>query len=311
MSRDAAHYAPRLDRRRNDYTYMFKMNIVGEDNVGKTSIMNSINEGWPSHPVSDFIILTKDVKGDRIKLTVWDLPRPVQQHRSFSIAYLRRSLSVVIVYDVTDQNSFHNVGHWLELARHVAASNVVIVLVGNKCDQPRAVPRAQAERYATSQKIAYMETGANDRVSIRELFEKLAISVHHIVNQPSTPAQNKIKEPCRYLVYLLRTVGLGFWSWRTRLYLSESMKQHIATVLLCAARISSNYSTDNHRPKLIYQKLWQTLFGKLSSLQKMTLPRLPTEMWLAIISFVPFERRPTDCVQSPKTAFRWPQPLGT
>eukprot|EP00035_Acanthoeca_spectabilis_P011331 m.199278 g.199278 ORF g.199278 m.199278 type:complete len:288 (-) comp15313_c0_seq7:25-888(-) len=287
MSRDAAHYAPRLDRRRNDYTYMFKMNIVGEDNVGKTSIMNSINEGWPSHPVSDFIILTKDVKGDRIKLTVWDLPRPVQQHRSFSIAYLRRSLSVVIVYDVTDQNSFHNVGHWLELARHVAASNVVIVLVGNKCDQPRAVPRAQAERYATSQKIAYMETGANDRVSIRELFEKLAISVHHIVNQPR------------------------FWSWRTRLYLSESMKQHIATVLLCAARISSNYSTDNHRPKLIYQKLWQTLFGKLSSLQKMTLPRLPTEMWLAIISFVPFERRPTDCVQSPKTAFRWPQPLGT
>lgn len=54
---------------------------------------------------------------------------------------------VLVVSDTTilNKNSFQNVGHWLELARHVAASNVVIVLVGNKCDQPRAVPRAQAE----------------------------------------------------------------------------------------------------------------------------------------------------------------------
>ena len=77
----------------------------------------------------------KSVKyeGQVIKLQIWDTAGQ-ERFRTLTASYYRGAQGIIIVYDVTDRDSFENVRNWIQEIEKYSKSNVCKVLVGNKCD---------------------------------------------------------------------------------------------------------------------------------------------------------------------------------
>ena len=69
---------------------------------------------------------------------------------SLSLSYYRGAVGALLVYDIAKHLTYENVERWLKELRDHADSNIVIMLVGNKCDlrHLRAVPTEEAKAYA-------------------------------------------------------------------------------------------------------------------------------------------------------------------
>ncbi|PPQ80844.1 hypothetical protein CVT25_001969 [Psilocybe cyanescens] len=85
----------------------------------------------------------------RIKLQLWDTAGQ-ERFRSVTRSYYRGAAGAILVYDITNRDSFLNLSRWLADARTLASPNLVVVLVGNKSDreEDREVEWAEASRWA-------------------------------------------------------------------------------------------------------------------------------------------------------------------
>ena len=87
--------------------------------------------------------------------------------------YYRNAHCALVVYDITEQESFENAKSWIrELQRH-ADANITIALVGNKLDlaeTSRAVSAEDGQKYADSEGLMFMETSAKTPTNVTELF---------------------------------------------------------------------------------------------------------------------------------------------
>ncbi len=85
-----------------------------------------------------------------------------------------------LVYDITDASSFNNVGSWLAEVKKHAGTNVVTVLLGNKCDleTERKVTAKEGEDYAKSERMSFMETSAKSKLNIAEAFQKITKEIY-------------------------------------------------------------------------------------------------------------------------------------
>lgn len=96
--------------------YCFKIIIIGDYRVGKTSILckyTGREYRTPSSTMSvDFRMKTLQRKEKRVKLQIWDLAGQ-ERFRTAVASYYRGALGVILVYDVTNRESFHNIGYWL------------------------------------------------------------------------------------------------------------------------------------------------------------------------------------------------------
>jgi len=81
----------------------------------------------------DFKIKTVEIEGKRIKLQIWDTAGQ-ERFRTITTAYYRGAMGILLVYDVTDENSFQNIRNWVRNIDQHAAEGVEKVLIGNKAD---------------------------------------------------------------------------------------------------------------------------------------------------------------------------------
>ena len=131
----------------------------------------------------DFKVKHMDVAGKRIKLTIWDTAGQ-ERFRTLTSSYYRGAQGVVFVYDVTKRDSFENLEQWLREVKLYSPNNgegVVKLLVGNKIDLERQVPREEAEAWARSQGMLFLEASAKTRMGIRQCFMEV---VQKIVENP-------------------------------------------------------------------------------------------------------------------------------
>ena len=131
----------------------------------------------------DFKVKHMDVSGKRIKLTIWDTAGQ-ERFRTLTSSYYRGAHGVVLVYDVTRMDSFENLEQWLnevQLYSPNGGETVVKLLVGNKIDLERTVPREQAEAWARSQGMLFLEASAKTKLGIRQVFMEV---VQKIVENP-------------------------------------------------------------------------------------------------------------------------------
>ncbi|EGT34721.1 CBN-RAB-35 protein [Caenorhabditis brenneri] len=150
-----------------DYDHLFKLLIIGDSGVGKSSLLlrfadNTFSENYITTIGVDFKIRTMDINGQRVKLQIWDTAGQ-ERFRTITSTYYRGTHGVVVVYDVTNGESFGNVKRWLQEIENN---------FGNKCEESdrRVVLESDARNYAQSMNIAFFETSAKEDKNVEPMF---------------------------------------------------------------------------------------------------------------------------------------------
>nr|XP_033810367.1 ras-related protein Rab-39B-like [Geotrypetes seraphini] len=164
-----------------NWHYQFRLILLGDSTVGKTSLVRRYTEGQfcssvPSTLGVEYYIRMLQVEpGVRVKLQIWDTAGQ-ERYRSMTRSFYRNIIGILLVFDKTNRKSFRHVENWYnEVYEYVFSSKVVFMLVGHKSDleAESVVSRAEAEAMAASLGMAYFETSAQNNSNVDAAFEFL------------------------------------------------------------------------------------------------------------------------------------------
>lgn len=161
-----------------DYDHLFKLLIIGDSGVGKSSLLlrfadNTFSGNYITTIGVDFKIRKINVDGEMVKLQIWDTAGQ-ERFRTITSTYYRGTHGVIVVYDVTSADTFVNVKRWLhEIDQN--CDDVLRILVGNKDDDPerKVVERDDAKKFAEQMGIQVFETSAKDNKNVEEVFNTI------------------------------------------------------------------------------------------------------------------------------------------
>jgi len=163
-----------------EYDYLFKLLLIGDSGVGKSCLLlrfadDTYTESYISTIGVDFKIRTIELDGKTVKLQIWDTAGQ-ERFRTITSSYYRGAHGIIVVYDVTDQESFSNVKQWLNEIDRYAAENVNKLLVGNKSDlvNKKVVEFTIAKEFADSLNIPFLETSAKNATNVEDAFLTMA-----------------------------------------------------------------------------------------------------------------------------------------
>ena len=162
-----------------DYEFIFKVLLLGNSNVGKSSLfLRFVDDIWNDTFVPtigvDFKIKTFEIDSKKIKMQIWDTAGQ-ERFKNIIASYYRGAHGILLLYDVTDKDSFKNISNWLIEIEKNASKNVLKLLIGNKCDleEKRVISFNQGKEFADSYGLKFLETSVKKNVNVSEAFEML------------------------------------------------------------------------------------------------------------------------------------------
>ncbi|CAF0723256.1 unnamed protein product [Adineta steineri] len=175
-----------------DTVQTFKILIIGDSGVGKSSLMvRFVDDIFTAAYITtigvDFKMSTINVDGHQCRIQIWDTAGQ-ERFRVITSTYYRGADGVIIVYDVTNGESFANLKDWItEMERHCDKS-VPKILVGNKDDNDneagKVVLTSDARAYAEQKGLPFFETSAKDSKNIAEAFNEItSLALKRRLNQ--------------------------------------------------------------------------------------------------------------------------------
>ena len=169
----------------------FEVILVGESNVGKTSIFKKFIDDTFSDTLACTINIDYRVKSIKINenlivdLKIYDTAGQ-EKFKALTKKYYQNANGVILVFDLTDENSFTKLNKWVNDIND-NAGNVEVILVGNKSDlENRKVSETKAQIFAKEKKMKYIETSAKEGKNILLLFEELIIGMNKRKNDESS-----------------------------------------------------------------------------------------------------------------------------
>ncbi|CAH8656692.1 unnamed protein product [Schistosoma rodhaini] len=190
------------------YAYLFKYIIIGDTAVGKSCLLLQFTD-QRFQPVYDLTIGVEfgarmvNIGDKQIKLQVWDTAGQ-ESFRSITRSYYRGAAGALLVYDVTRRDTFNHLASWLQDARQHASPNMVITLVGNKCDLDarREVKQEEAEAFARENNLLFVETSAKTGVNVEQAFATTARAIYERLQLGLLDINNDIFLRTRLTMYL-------------------------------------------------------------------------------------------------------------
>jgi len=181
----------------------FKLAILGDSGVGKSSIcskyVHNIFDDY-NPPTIGAAFLTKDVylSNRTIKLEIWDTAGQ-ERYRSLAPMYYRGSGAVIVIYDITSEESFASAKRWISEVRHNGKS--IIALVGNKSDkvEKRKVDLNEVKSYIEIEQFIHAEVSAKTGEGINELFQLVAEKIPNALELP--PSETLYLKPQKKSVW--------------------------------------------------------------------------------------------------------------
>ncbi|CAK9113341.1 Ras-related protein Rab-4B [Durusdinium trenchii] len=169
-----------MESEKDKYDYLFKFIIIGDAGAGKSCLLhqfidNKFKKG-SSHTIGvEFGSKVITVGGRNIKLQIWDTAGQ-ERYRSVTRSYYRGAAGALIVYDITNRDSYNHLVNWLADARTLARADISIITVGNKVDlkEKREVTFLEASRCAQENDILFLETSALTGEGVEDVFIKVA-----------------------------------------------------------------------------------------------------------------------------------------
>jgi small GTP-binding protein len=176
---------PRPGSAPDSYQYLFKLMVIGEGAVGKTTLVNRYVTGtferdYKTTIGSQFAVKLCHISPDEadyatgIKLQAWDVAGQAR-FKAVRKMYYSGAAGIILVFDVTRRRSFTELSKWVQEADESIGGRVPTVCVGNKTDLPdRAVPADEAKRWTEDQGFIYMESSAKTGDGVADMFTVLA-----------------------------------------------------------------------------------------------------------------------------------------
>ena len=158
------------------YDYLFKLLIIGDSGVGKSSILNrftddTFNPAFISTIGIDFKVKTIKINDSLIKLQIWDTAGQ-ERFKAIMTAYYRGATGIFLVYDITNQKSFDNVKSWLHNIKTNNPEVISVTLIGNKSDleNKRIISTDAGKKFAKENDLDFYETSAKNSDNIEQIF---------------------------------------------------------------------------------------------------------------------------------------------
>lgn len=177
----------------------FKLVFLGEQSVGKTSLItrfmyDSFDNTYQATIGIDFLSKTMYLEDRTVRLQLWDTAGQ-ERFRSLIPSYIRDSTVAVVVFDITNANSFQQVNKWIEDVRAERGTDVIIMLVGNKTDlqDKRQVSMEEGERKAQELNVMFIETSAKAGYNVKQLFRRVAAALPGMENTQEKPTNDLIE----------------------------------------------------------------------------------------------------------------------
>ena len=163
-----------------DFDLLFKVLLIGDSGTGKSCLLirfadDQFSDNYISTIGVDFKIKTINVEGKTVKMQVWDTAGQ-ERFRTITASYYRGSNGIILVYDVTNRDSFDHVSYWMQEVDRLAAPDVCRLIVGNKSDltDKRVVSTQEGQALAQQYGISFLETSARDNTNVDEMFTAMA-----------------------------------------------------------------------------------------------------------------------------------------
>uniref|UniRef100_H3B2A7 small monomeric GTPase n=1 Tax=Latimeria chalumnae TaxID=7897 RepID=H3B2A7_LATCH len=188
-----------------NFDYMFKLLIIGNSSVGKTSFLfryadDSFTSAFVSTVGIDFKVKTVYRNEKRVKLQIWDTAGQ-ERYRTITTAYYRGAMGFLLMYDITNQESFNAVRDcwWLELLLVYTWRQAKICLMGFVCvnkGDPVVSSDLSSDLLDCLVGFEFFEASAKDNINVKQVFERLVDIIcekmnESLDNNPSMVTNNK------------------------------------------------------------------------------------------------------------------------
>lgn len=174
----------------------FKILIIGDSNVGKTSILLQYTSNFfqETHIATIGIeFKLKEITLDNIeyKLNIWDTAGQ-ERFKAITKSFFKAADGIIFVYDITKKSTFTNIKNWFQDAES-KTNDFKSIIVGNKIDlnDERTVTPEEGQNFANKKNCPFFESSAKDKINIDEIFLTL---LKEILKNKKDVIDSKIKE---------------------------------------------------------------------------------------------------------------------
>ena len=160
----------------NQFDYLLKYIIIGDEEVGKSNLLSHyIDDRFTSEYQStigvEFRAKNVVIRNTTYRIQMWDTSGK-ENFRSITRAYYKNSVCALVVYDISNRNSFNNVSTWIEDCRNNSSEKIFMVLIGNKSDlaDKRQVSTEEGRELAEKYEMKFYETSAKTGENVNDIF---------------------------------------------------------------------------------------------------------------------------------------------
>mmetsp|Transcript_19824 Transcript_19824/g.28510 ORF Transcript_19824/g.28510 Transcript_19824/m.28510 type:complete len:205 (+) Transcript_19824:121-735(+) len=193
-----------MDEPEEEFDLHVKLLMLGDTGVGKTCLLlkyvqNSFSPTFITTIGIDFKIKIINIGDMKVKLQIWDTAGQ-ERFRTITVSYFKGAHAIMLVYDVTDRDTFDNIKNWVMEIKEYADPKVQILLVGNKCDceADRAVSYEEGAALAASIRTNFFEVSAKENIRVAEAYEDIAsttkIALTETIRQATVSDSIQLKE---------------------------------------------------------------------------------------------------------------------
>ena len=171
-----------------NYDYLLKYIIIGDAAVGKSNLLlrfsqNDFKSEYQLTIGVEFGAKNIDISNRKYRLQIWDTAGQ-ENYRSITRAYYKNSVCAILVYDITNRDSYEHISSWVEDCLAQSPKTVFMVLVGNKSDlnEQRKVTFEEGQQMAKNNNMLFYETSAKSGLNVDKVFEDSAKEIHKKIN---------------------------------------------------------------------------------------------------------------------------------
>ncbi len=165
--------------------YTVKLVMLGNANVGKTSIVRrfvySEHDAYPPTLGANFCAIMVPVpdSSDFVKFQVWDTAGQ-EIYRGLASLYYKDAAAAILVYDITNHDSFEGLKEWVNELKENEADNIIFAIASNKSDllEEEKVEPSEARKYAENIGAILKYTSAKENTGINDIFLEIAAELH-------------------------------------------------------------------------------------------------------------------------------------